>query len=175
LAYKVVEKSPIKTVVALTAKDGARVKRTISLVSDAIRFETALKAKDSRAFNFLVHPEYDAGSGSDNPQEVSIYIKDEEWLQVNQGWVNAKPTDEQSALITEGFKGGAFAYFNQKENFGVEQRFDPRDFEHINLFWSPERIQINLEMTPTVKMLQAGEQAKYAYEVHYLVNKPDTH
>ncbi len=174
LAYKVIEESPTKTVVALTAKDGARIERTISLTGDAIYFETALKAKEARAFDFFVHPEYDAGSGSDNPQEVSIYVKAEEWLQANQGWVNAKPTDEQSALIKEGLKGGAFAYFNQKAGFGVEQCFEPGTFEDMMLYWSPERIQINLEMIPTVKTLQAGEQAKFAYEVHYLDKSPVT-
>ncbi len=172
LAFKVMEKSTTQTVVALATKDGARIERTISLTGDAIRFETTLKAGQARPFNFLVHPEYDAGSGSDDPQEVSIYVKDEEWIHVNKGWVNAKPTDGQSTLIKEGLKGGAFAYFNQKEDFGVEQRFDSKDFENINLFWSPERIQINLEMTPTIKKLQAGEKAKYAYEVHYLDKAP---
>jgi len=174
LAYKIIKKTPTKTVVALTAKDGARIERTISLAGDAIHFRTTLKAKEARAFNFLVHPEYDAGSGSDDPQEVSIYVKAEEWLQANKGWVKAKPTDEQSTLIKEGLKGGSFAYFNKKEDFGVEQRFEPGIFEDINLYWSPERMQINLEMIPTVKKLKAGEQAKYAYEVHYLDKAPAT-
>ena len=172
LVFKVIEKSPTKMVVALTAKDGARIERTISLVDDGIRFEMALKAEESRPFNFLVHPEYDAGSGSNNPKEVCLYVKAEDWIHVNKDWVNAKPKDGQSALVNEGLKGGAFAYFNQKEDFGVEQRFDPRAFEHINLFWSPERMQINLEMTPTVKKLTAGDQAKYSYDVHYLDNAP---
>jgi hypothetical protein len=131
-----------------------------------------LKAKHARPFNFLVHPEYDAGSGSDDPQEIGIYVKADKWLQANKGWVNARPTEKQSALIKEGLKGGAFAYFNQKEGFGVEQRFDPGDFENLNLFWSPERIQVNLEMIPNVKKLQAGEQAEFAYEVHYLDKAP---
>ena len=174
LAYKIIKTTPTKTVLALTAKDGAKIERTISLAGDAIKFETTLKAKKARPFNFLVHPEYDAGSGSYDPQEVSIYVKDENWLQANQGWVRAKPTDEQNALIKEGLKGGAFAYFNQKAGFGVEQRFDPKDFENLNLFWSPERIQINLEMTPTVKNLKAGEKAKFAFEVHYLDKAPNT-
>ncbi|RLD76499.1 MAG: hypothetical protein DRJ07_16255 [Bacteroidetes bacterium] len=55
----------------------------------------------------------------------------------------------------------------------MEQRFEPGTFENLHLFWSPERIQINLEMTPTVKNLQAGGQAKFAYEVHYLNKTPD--
>jgi hypothetical protein len=172
LAFEVMKKSPTKTVVALTTKDGARIERTISLTGDAIRFETTLKAGQARAFNFLVHPEYDAGSGSDNPKEIGIYIKAGNWLQANKGWVNAKPTEEQNALIKEGLKGGVFAYFNQKAGFGVEQRFDPAEFENLNLFWSPERIQVNLEMVPNVKKLQAGEQAEYTYEVHYLNKAP---
>jgi hypothetical protein len=121
-----------------------------------------------------VHPEYDAGSDSDSddPQEIGIYVKVEEWLQANQGWVNAKPTDEQSALIKKGLKGGAFAYFNQKAGFGVEQRFEPCAFEDLMLYWGPDRIQINLEMVPTVKKFRAGEQAKYAYYVFYLDKAP---
>jgi hypothetical protein len=42
------------------------------------------------------------------------------------------------------------------------------------LFWSPERKQINLEMIPTIKTLQAGAQATYAYEIHYLDKAPTT-
>jgi hypothetical protein len=173
-AYEVIEKSPSKTVLSLTTKDGAQIERTISLTGDAIRFETKLKANIARPFIFLVHPEYDAGSGSGDPQEIGIYVKTDKWLQANKGWVNAKPTEKQSAILKEGLKGGAFAYFNQKAGFGVEQRFDPAEFENLNIFWSPERIQVNLEMIPNVKKLQAGELAKYAYEVHYLNNAPAT-
>ncbi len=172
LAYKVIEKTPAKMVAALTAVDGAKIERTISLVGNGIRFEMALKAEESRPFNFLVHAEYDAGSGSDNPEEVSLFVKADEWIHVNKGWVNAKPKDGQSDLVNQGLKGGAIAFFNQKENFGVEQRFDSGDFEHISLFWSPERMQINLEMTPTVKKLRAGDQAKYSYDVHYFDKAP---
>lgn len=175
LAFDVMEKSTTQAVIILTTEDGAQLERTIRLSDDVIHFKTVLKAKEDRTFNFLVHPEYDAGSGSDNPQEISIYVKGDEWLQANKDWINAKPNDVQSALIKEGLKGGAFAYFNQKAGFGVEQRFNPIDFENLNLFWSPERIQVNLEMIPNVKMLQAGEQAKYTYEVRYLDKAPIKH
>jgi len=175
LAFKVTKKSPVKTVLDLTAKDGTKIRRTISLAGDAVHFETAVKAKEARLFNYMVHPEYDAGSNSNNPQEVSIYVKSDKWLHANQGWINAKPTSEQSALIKEGLKGGAFAYFNQKAGFGVEQRFEPGAFEGLNLFWSPERIQVNLELNPVSKTLQAGEQVKFAYKVRYLDKAPDAH
>ncbi len=172
LAYKVIEKSPEKTILALTANDGARIERTISLTGDAIHFETALTAHTARPFDFLVHPEYDAGSDSSSPQEIGIYVKGEEWRQVNRDWSNAKPTEEQSARIKGGLKGGSFAYFNQKAGFGVEQRFKPGTFEDIMLFWEPDRIQINLQMAPTVKSLKAGEQSGFAYSVHYLDRAP---
>ncbi|MFV1976755.1 MAG: DUF4838 domain-containing protein, partial [Candidatus Scalindua sp.] len=158
LAYKIIENSPTKTVIGLTTKDGSQIERTISLAGNAIHFETLLKAKEARAFDFLIHPEYDAGSGSDDPEEVSIYVKAKEWIHANQSWVKAKPTYEQSALIKEGLKGGSFAYFNQKAGFGVEQRFEPGSFEDLMLYWNPTRFQINLEMIPTVKNLKAGEQ-----------------
>ena len=44
---------------------------------------------------------------------------------------------------------------------------------YLNLFWSPERIQVNLEMIPNVKKLREGEQTKFAYEVLYLDKAPD--
>lgn len=172
LGYEIVEQSPTKVIIALTAKDGARIERTISLEGDGIHFETSLKSKIDRSFYFFVHPEYNAGSGSLDPQEVGVYVKANNWLQVNQGWENAKPTERTNSIMKEGLKGGSFAYFNQKFGFGVEQRFKPGTFENLNLFWSPERAQINLEMTPNVKKLKAGEEASYAYAIHYLDKAP---
>jgi uncharacterized protein DUF4838/glycosyl hydrolase family 67 len=172
MPYEVVEQSSARAVVAVTARDGSRIERAISLTDDAIRFETVLKAKAARAFAFAVHPEYDVGSGSEDPTEVGIYVKVPNWVQANEGWVEAKPTDAQIAVIREGVQGGVFAYYNHKAGFGVEQRFAPEDFEDLTLFWSPERMQINLEMIPTVKTLEAAQQASYAYEVRYLDEAP---
>lgn len=172
LPYEVVAESPTRAVVGITAKDGGRIERTITLADDAIRFETLLKAKAARAFNFWVHPEYNAGSGSEDPAEVGIYVKAPNWIQANEGWVEAKPTDAQIGIIKKGVQGGVFAYYNQRAAFGVEQRFAPEGFENLTLFWSPERIQINLEMTPRVTTLEAGQQASYAYEVRYLDETP---
>ncbi len=63
-------------------------------------------------------------------------------------------------------------FFIEKDGFGIEQRFESGTFEDITLFWSPERIQINLEMIPTVKSLKTGGKAKYVFEVHYLDKAP---
>ncbi len=175
LAYELIEQNPTKAIIALTTKDGAKIERTISLEGEAIHFETSVKATKDRAFNFFVHPEYHAGSSSNDPEEVGIYVKSNKWLHANQGWKNAKPTDKESKLLKEGLKGGSFAYFNQKAGFGVEQRFKPGTIEDLKLFWSPERVQINLEMIPTVKKLKAGQTASYSYDIHYLNNTPLNH
>jgi uncharacterized membrane protein len=172
LPYEVVEESPIRAVLAMTAGDGARIERTITLQDDAIRFETILKAKEARVFDFFVHSEYDSGSGSDDPREVGLYVKTPAWVQANKGWVDAKPTDAQNDLIKKGLQGGACAYYSHKAAFGVEHRFDPEDFEDISFFWSPERMQINMEMLSVMKHLEAGREARYAYEVRYLKETP---
>jgi len=131
-----------------------------------------LKAKAARPFNVLVHPEYDAGSGSDDPREIGLYVKAAAWMQANEDWCDAQPTDAQRALVKQGLQGGALAYYNHRARFGVEQRFDPDAFEDLSFYWSPERIQINMEMTPVIRHLEAGEQASYAYEIRYLQEAP---
>jgi hypothetical protein len=174
LPYEVVQESPTRAVVAITASDGARIERTITLQDEVIRFETVLKAKVARPFEFLVHPEYDSGSGSDDPWEVGLYVRAPAWVQANRGWVDGNPTDADNALIKQGLQGGAFAYYNHQAAFGVEQRFDSGTFEDISFYWSPERMQINMEMIPVIQHLKAGEEAGYAYEVRYLKKAPLT-
>jgi hypothetical protein len=161
-----------RALLTLTAKDGARIERSIALVDDAIRFETVVTAGAPRPFDFCVHPEYDAGSGLADPDVVSIYIKESDWIHANKGWEEAQPTEEQNAVIRDGVAGGVFACYNHEAKFGVEQRFEPGEFDSIGLFWSPARQQINLELFPRAVPLGQGQQARYAYEVRYLAEPP---
>ena len=172
-AYTVTAQQPGSATLSVTAKDGALIERTISLPGQAVRFQTTMTAKDARTYDFNVHPEYDAGSGSDDPGVVGIYVKNPGWIHANQGWKEAQPTEEQSALIQQSVSGGAFAYYNRAQGFGVEQRFDPAQFEGMTLFWSPARREINLELMTRIKSLQPGQKESYAYEVHYLQAPPE--
>ena len=167
-----VQAQPDKALLTVIAKDGARIERSIALVDDAIRFETVVTADAPRPFDFYVHPEYDAGNGLDDPDVVSIYVKESEWVHANKGWQEARPTEEQNAAIRDGVSGGVFAYYNHRAEFGVEQRFDPDELDSIALFWSPARQQINLELLPRAVSLERGQQARYAYEVRYLIEPP---
>jgi hypothetical protein len=163
---------PTKALFSTATKDGARLQRSIALNGDAIRFETTMSASEPRAFDFLVHPEYDTATSSDDPAVLAIYVKRPEWTHANREWRKARPTDQQRAVIKNAAEGGAFAYYNHQAKFGVEQRFDPKEFSGLNLFWSPSRQQINLEMLPNVVRLEKGQQARYAYEVRYLAEPP---
>jgi hypothetical protein len=166
------EAEPQRVRLALTTKDGARLERTISLVGDAVRFETKLTAEAPRPFEILVHPEYDTASMSADPEVLSIYVKQPDWVQAGSRGIPGLSDDEQRALLREAVSGGAYAYFNHQEKFGVEQRFDPSQFSALGLFWSPSRQQINLEMTSKVQSLQKGQTAGFAYEVRCLKTPP---
>jgi hypothetical protein len=161
-----------KAVLTHTTEDGSKFERTVTLDGETIRFETVLTAGVARSADFYVHPEYYTASSSDDPNVLAIYVKNPDWVHANKGLHQAIPTDEGTALIRSAAPGGAYAYFNHEAKFGVEQRFDPAQYESLALFWNPSRIQVNLEMFPKVMSLEAGQQARYAWEVRYLKEPP---
>lgn len=167
-----VQAEPTRAVLSLTAKDGARIVRSIALTGDAVRFETTMTADTPRMFDFLVHPEYDTATISDDTGVLAVYVRQPEWTHANRQWREALPTEQQMTVIKNATTGGAFAYYNQQVKFGVEQRFDPKDFSALGLFWNPSRQQINLEMISKTVSLEKGQQARYAYEVRYLKKAP---
>lgn len=166
------EGDPQKVRLTLTTKDGARIERTIALVGEAVRFETKLTAAGPRPFEILVHPEYDTASMAIDPAVLGVYVKHPDWAQANGKETAAMSTDQQRAIVKDAVGGGAYAYFNHKAKFGVEQRFDPNQFSALGLFWDPSRQQINLEMTSKILSLEKGQSAGYAYEVRYLRRPP---
>ena len=165
---------PQKVRLTLTTKDGARFERAIALVGDAVRFETSLMAEAPRVFNLQVHPEYDTASMSMDSAVLSVFVKQPDWIQVNRQGSAAMSTDEQRALVRDAVSGGGYAYFNRREKFGVEERFDQDEFSALGLFWDPSRQQINLELASKTISLARGQTAKCAYEVRYLKQAPKT-
>jgi len=156
----------------LTTKDGAKIQRTIALERDVIRFATTMTADAPRKFEILAHPEYDTASLSFDPAVLRIYVKQPDWIQANGRGTGAKSTDQQRDVVKDALGGGAYAYFNHPAKFGVEQRFDPREFSALGLFWDPSRQQINLELTSKILSLEKGQTAGYSYEVRYLKEAP---
>ena len=157
---------------SLKTKDGAQLERTIALIGDAVRFETKLTAAGPRPFEFVVHPEYDTASMTTDPNVLSIYVKQPNWIQTNGKETAALSEDVQRSRVKAAVRGGAYAYFNHQAGFGVEERFDPEQFSGLGLFWDPSRQQINLELASKVLSLEKGQTAGYAYEVRFLKQPP---
>ena len=158
--------------ITLVTADGTRFERTITLDGDTVRFETMMTAKAPRAFDITVHPEYDAATTSTDPNVLSVYVKQPQWIHANKDWIDARPTETQTALVRDAVCGGHIAYFNHQVGFGIEQRFAPENYESLALYWSPDRIQINLDMNSRIVSLKQGEQARCSYEVRYLDAPP---
>jgi hypothetical protein len=172
LAYEVSATRRDRVTMALTTLDGSRFERTISLVGDAVRIEGAATAKIARPLDLWLHPEYDAATTSGDPRIVGIYVKSPDWVEANAHWRDGRPSPEDEALVAGASAGGVFALYNHKERFGVEQRFDPALIGKLGLYWSPSRLQVNLEMTPRINELEAGETARWWYEVRCLAEPP---
>jgi hypothetical protein len=173
LAYRVVDARPDRLEMAMTAPDGAEFTRTISLARGAVRFDASVTAAaEARPLDLWLHPEYDAATTSGDPRTLGIYVKAPDWVQANRGWRDGKPASGHADVVAAGAPGGAFAYYNHKERFGVEQSYDPAQIAGLGLYWEPSRLQVNLEMTPRATALRAGETTRYAYEVRYLAEPP---
>jgi hypothetical protein len=166
------EAEPQRVRLKLTMKDGTELERSITLAGGAVRFETRVTADAPRPFEVLVHPEYDTESMSADPDVMSIYVKQPDWIQANRNETAALRTAKYRFLAKDAVSGGAYAFFNHRAKFGVLQQFDPSLFSGLGLFWDPSRQQINLEMTSKVVSLEKGQTAGYAYEVRYLEKPP---
>jgi hypothetical protein len=173
LGYAVASASREAVSMALTTPDGTRFERTIRLVGDAVRIEGAVTAAKARPLDLWLHPEYDAASDKGDPAIVGVYVRAPGWVQANRGWRSGRSDPGGEALIAGAASGGEFALYNHRERFGVVQRFDPLQIGRLGLYWSPSRLQVNLEMTPKVTSLRSGETTRYWYEVRYLDAPPD--
>jgi hypothetical protein len=172
MAYDVDRTDPDRVSMSLRTPDGTRFERTVCLVGDAVRIEGSVTASAARPLDLWLHPEYDAASDKGDPEVVSIYVRAPGWVQANKGWKDARPLPGSESLITGAVSGGAFAYYNHRERFGIVQSFDPALMGRLGLFWSPSRLQVNLEMFPKKTSLAAGETTQYWYEVRHLAESP---
>lgn len=173
MAYETVEQTSDRVAMVLTTPDGTRFERAVSLRGDAIRIDGAITAKTPRSISVWLHPEYDAATSAADPQVVSVYVRAPKWVRANQNWKDAQPTSAQSAVISNAASGGAFAYYNHRERFGIEQRFDPDQIGQLGCYWSPARRQVNLELVASVSALGPGETTRFWYEVRHLSEPPD--
>jgi hypothetical protein len=173
LPFTVVKATPTEVVLSAPAADGTRFERSVSLAGDAVRFDTKITAGVARSLAIWVHPEYDLPTQATDPRVLSAYVRvDGKWAWANRGWLVQNPNPEQEATMKRGLAGGVIAFFNRRDGFGVEQRFNPSEFQEAAFRPWTSRGHVNLELTPRAVSLHAGETAHYGYEVRYLTAPP---
>lgn len=154
-----------------TIKEGARMERRIALDGDAVRFSTTLthEGDDERTYQIWVHPEFDAATTSSSSDVLQVFVRDEKWVQVNEGWrVDSGPQED----LLRTAKGGSFAYFNTEESFGAAMHYDHSVIERPKLWWGPGRGQVNLELYTNAVKLKPGASTQYGYTLTYLDAAP---
>ena len=157
-----------------TLPDGGVWQRTVELPSESaesIAFQSEYTAGTPQVgLELTVHPEYNTVSGSLDPNEIAIYVKDTKWIHANRDWQwteKMKP-DQTCPRSPE----GVYAYFNHAEHFGVQQTYDPNVFARLVTFWSPGRKQIGLNLWTPVTAMEKGQKIAYGYKITYLENPP---
>ncbi len=154
--------------------DDSRIVRQIKLIPDAtmkIRFTTTINhsGSDPKTYQFKVEPQFDTQLASEDWNVLSAYVKDDQWQLFNQNW---RDGDGPNHDLLNKAKGGAVAFFNHKNNFGLLQRYDPQQFESPYLWWRHNRPQMNLGLITKAIELKKGESFTYSYEYEYIDEAP---
>ncbi|NIA12497.1 MAG: DUF4838 domain-containing protein [Nitrospiraceae bacterium] len=155
--------------------DGSTVVRKIAFEPDepgTIAFESSViyRGGQPKTFEFKIHPEFDAGSCSSDADVVAAYIKDGAWIHFNQDWGTG---DGKGAAVLDNAKGGAFAFYNHDDGFGVQVAYPPEQHARPRLWWHPPRGQINLELLVSTNELAPGTTATFNYTFQYLDQPPE--
>ena len=156
--------------------DGTIYERKLSLLKDQpkkIFCETTLthRGKTPKTYQLIVHPEFDAGTTSNDHNILSGYVKyNNEWVIFNEGLVNDQ--GPKTHLLVEAKDSGEYAFFNHEQNFGVLETYDPLKIDRLRTWWVPGFELINLELLINAVELKNGESFSFTYAFEYLEKAP---
>ncbi|MBI5093713.1 MAG: DUF4838 domain-containing protein [Candidatus Hydrogenedentes bacterium] len=156
-----------------TLESGGSIRHVISLKSDSgdtIAFQSEITASAPLTIECLVHPEYDTVTSSEDPNIIAVYAKTPVWTHVNKDWRwDQSGNPDQTPPPA---KGGAVAYYNHAEHFGVVETLNSDTFSKQPIFWSPSRRQLNLQLSTPLTTLAPGKKLTFGYEIAYLAKSP---
>ncbi len=155
-----------------TLADDSQRTRTIQLPDDSqnivCKTELLHKGEDPKTYQIKVDPEFFADSSSNDASVVSAYVKNEDWVLLNQDWSGGDGPKSELLSQTQ----DEYAFFNHEEGFGVKEIFSNDAIERLHLWWNSDRGQINLQLiTPSVE-LKSEEEFAFTYEFEYLSEPP---
>ncbi len=154
-------------------ENGTMVRRIGLDPADAKRvwFETTIThdGQTPKKYQVKVHPEFDAGTTSDDSAILAAYVKRDRWVKFNDGW---ERYDGPKADLLKSAPGGGLAFYNHDAKFGMLVTYDPEQIAEPRLWWHAERSQVNLELITREVELKNGEAFRYAYTFEYLDEPP---
>ncbi|NOY77536.1 MAG: DUF4838 domain-containing protein [Calditrichaeota bacterium] len=122
-------------------------------------------------YQLVVHPEFYTGTTSPDSKILSAYVRFKgKWVCYNEG-LNADQGPGVHWLV-DAKDGGAHAYFNHKDRFGVLETYDPSKIEKLRTWWVPDEALINLELQTRKVTLKKGERFSFTYAFQYLTHWP---
>ncbi len=144
--------------------DGSLHERRIALDGDTIRCSTRVENRgaDAREWQLVVHPEWNAGTSSDDYRDLSASVRvGNEWRAFNRD-MNADQGPD-AHLLDDGLAGGAMGFYNHTDGYGLMMRYEPANIGKLRTWWVPGYRQINLELETRPVMLEPGE----SFEIDY--------
>ncbi|MHC1768113.1 MAG: DUF4838 domain-containing protein [Verrucomicrobiia bacterium] len=154
-------------------KDGSEVKRRIAFGQDPgvieCRTEIMHRGDAPRKYQFRVRPEFNTGCVTQDSRVLSAYIKDGDWKVFNAGW---KGGDGPNRAQLETARGGGYAFYNHRDQFGVQISYDPASFARPGFWWSDTYPQANLDLTTKAVQLEPGQSFAFTYQVQFLQTPP---
>lgn len=163
------------TVTLSGAADGRfSLVRTISFDETdpgVVRFRSKLThlGEAPARYQMRIHPEYDIHTQTMDSEVLSVYIDDNGWKRVNDGWLIEKGPDE---ALLEAPAGNKIAFFNHEKKFGILQTWDPGEIQRPYLIWFAGRSKIHPELYTHPRDLAPNGTMEYGYTVEYLRDWP---
>ncbi len=160
-------------VMTRTLPDGSVWRRTVALPSESaaqIKFHAEFIAGEAHAgWQVREQPVRYAVSRSENPYDTAIYTLDSAWKHVNRDWQVGRWVQQQPRPQAD---TTAFAFYDHKGGFGMQQTFVSGTFARFKMDWSSMATRVLLEMFTPVTPIQKGQKLSFSYELGYLEKPP---
>ena len=116
----------------------------------------------SGVWQLVVHPEWNAGTNTENYRELSAYVRvGDEWRPFNREMHADQGPD--AGLLDEGLAGLAMAFYNHIDDYGLLMRYSTKNIRKLRTWWVPGYRQINLELETERLVLEPGESFEISY------------
>ncbi len=168
--YELVRKDEHEATIRATTKNGLRIERTVRVAPGSDKVEVRLLiANDTdkpQPVSVKIHPEFYCQRALTLP---------ELWVKAATGWERVK--EDSAADSSVGAKvlppapGGVWGAYVPESDITLLNEYQPGQLENLIFYYNTGKgsEQINLELMPTRKMLQPGEQ--HVVETSYVVVK----